>query len=52
VRQGVFNLTFSVNRQKLNEAEDSLGFRIIMTDRHDWSTADIIKAPGKAKSTI
>lgn len=44
IRQGVFDLTFSVNRQKLSEIEDSLGFRIIMTDRHDWATADIIKA--------
>jgi transposase len=41
---GKFNLKFSINQQKLIEIEDSLGFRIIMTDRHDWSTVDIIKA--------
>lgn len=44
IAQGRFNLKFSINQQKLNEMEDRLGFRIIMTDRHDWSTADIIKA--------
>jgi len=44
ISQGMFNLEFSINQQKLSEIEDSLGFRIIMTDRHDWSTVDIIKA--------
>jgi len=44
ISQGMFNLNYSINRQKLIGIEDSLGFRIIMTDRHDWSTADIIKA--------
>jgi transposase len=44
ISQGRFNLKFSINQQKLSEIEDSLGFRIIMTDRHDWSTVDIIKA--------
>jgi transposase len=44
ISQGMFNLKFSINQQKLSEIEDSLGFRIIMTDRHDWSTVDIIKA--------
>lgn len=41
---GMFDLAFAINQQKLNQLEDSLGFRIIMTDRHDWSTAEIIKA--------
>jgi transposase len=44
ISQGMFNLKFSINQQKLSEIEDNLGFRIIMTDRHDWSTVDIIKA--------
>jgi len=44
ISQGMFNLEFSINQQKLIEIEDSLGFRVIMTDRHDWSTVDIIKA--------
>jgi transposase len=42
--QSRFDLQFSVDHQKLKEIEDSLGFRIIMTDRHHWNTADIIKA--------
>jgi transposase len=41
---GIFHLEFSINQQKLSQLEDSLGFRIIMTDRHDWSTVEIIKA--------
>ena len=44
ISEGKFQLTFSINREKLNDIEDKLGFRIIMTDRHDWSTLDIIKA--------
>jgi len=44
ISEGKFQLRFSINREKLNEIEDKLGFRIIMTDRHHWSTVDIIKA--------
>ena len=44
ISEGKFQLEFSINRGKLNEIEDKLGFRIIMTDRHHWSTFDIIKA--------
>jgi transposase len=44
ISEGKFQLEFSINREKLNEIEDKLGFRIIMTDRHHWSTVDIIKA--------
>ena len=44
ISKGKFQLEFSINREKLNEIEDKLGFRIIMTDRHHWSTGDIIKA--------
>jgi len=39
-----FDLTFSVNQEKLSAIEDDLGFRIIMTDRHQWDTAEIIEA--------
>jgi transposase len=42
--QGVFSLTYSVNDKKLLSIEDTLGFRIIMTDRHDWESEKIIKA--------
>lgn len=44
ISKGKFQLKFSLNQRKLNEIEDKLGFRIIMTDRHHWSTVDIIKA--------
>ena len=39
-----FQLNFSINQKKLEEIEGELGFRILMTDRHDWDTVDIIKA--------
>jgi transposase len=44
ISEGRFQLEFSINKEKLSEIEDKLGFRIIMTDRHQWSTVDIIKA--------
>ncbi len=44
VEQGKFKLNFSINKDELEKKEDSLGFRIIMTNRHDWSNAEIINA--------
>ncbi|MCD6162171.1 MAG: IS1634 family transposase [candidate division Zixibacteria bacterium] len=44
ISEGKFQLQFSINQKRLNEIEDKLGFRIIMTDRHNWSTVDIVKA--------
>ncbi len=41
---GRFILKFSINYKLLKKIEDSLGFRIIMTNRHSWSTASIIGA--------
>ncbi len=41
---GKFQLEFSINQKKLKDIEDNLGFRILMTNRHNWSTVDIIKA--------
>lgn len=41
---GKFQLEFSINQKQLKEIENNLGFRILMTNRHDWSTVDIIKA--------
>jgi transposase len=41
---GKFLLDFSINEDKLGEIEDELGFRILMTDRHEWANAKIIKA--------
>ena len=39
-----FVLKFAINYEKLKKIEEDLGFRIIMTNRHDWDTASIIKA--------
>jgi transposase len=40
---GRFNLSYRTNTKALGELEDRLGFRILMTDRHDWNSARIIK---------
>ena len=42
--EGRFALRYRTSRKTLNQIEDRLGFRILMTDRHEWSTADIIHA--------
>ena len=41
---GRLGLDFNINHDKLAAIEERLGFRILMTDRHEWATADIIKA--------
>lgn len=41
--EGKFQLEFSINQNKLDNIEKDLGFRILMTNQHDWSTADIIE---------
>ena len=41
--EGRFKLDFYINIENLSEIEDKLGFRILMTDRHDWGTEEIIK---------
>lgn len=37
-------LSFSVNDTKLEETEDACGIRILITNRHDWSSEEIIEA--------
>jgi len=50
VTEGKFNLEFSINQVNLSEIEDKLGFRVLMTNQHNWNTVDIIKAYyGQAK---
>ena len=44
VSPGRFRLKYFVDYKSLKEIEDELGFRIIMTNRHSWSTASIIEA--------
>jgi len=41
---GKYQLAFSINHKELDRKEDTLGFRIIMTNRHDWTNAEIINA--------
>ena len=41
---GNIHLSFSINQKQLAVAEEKLGLRILMTDRHEWNTADIITA--------
>jgi len=38
-----FRLDFSIDQQKLIDVEDRLGFRILMTNRHEWETDEIVK---------
>ena len=44
VSPGRFRLQYFVDYKSLKKIEDDLGFRIIMTNRHSWSTASIIEA--------
>lgn len=44
ISPGRFMLKFYINYKLLKKIENSLGFRIIMTNRHDWGTASIIRA--------
>lgn len=41
---GRFSLTYRTNKKKLDRLEDKLGFRILMTDRHEWSRDEIVTA--------
>jgi transposase len=39
-----YNLNFVINQNKLREIEERCGLRILMTDRHAWSSEKIISA--------
>ena len=41
--EGKLTFDFDISMKKLTEVEDKLGFRILMTNRHAWSTEEIIK---------
>lgn len=41
---GRWNMTYQICENQLDELDDRLGFRIVMTNRHDWSSEKIIKA--------
>lgn len=42
--EGHWSLTYRTNQKQLEALEDRLGFRIVMTNRHDWKSEEIIKA--------
>lgn len=42
--EGKWVLNYNIQMDKIQELEDRLGFRIVMTDRHQWSTQEIILA--------
>ena len=39
-----WRLQFHVDQERLEQVEKALGWRILMTDRHDWDSAQIIQA--------
>jgi transposase len=41
---GRFSMTYRTNKEKLDQLEDKLGFRILMTDRHEWSSEAVVAA--------
>ena len=42
--KGKLHLNWLVNKKKIESLEDEFGFRIVMTNRHNWSTEKIITA--------
>jgi transposase len=44
VEQGRFFLDYHIDQEQLHETEQRLGFRMIMTNRHDWSSEEIVAA--------
>jgi len=39
-----YYLDYHIDQEQLNNLEDRLGFRIIMTNRHEWTSQEIITA--------
>ncbi len=44
ISPGKFQLHYHIKQDILNELEGRMGFRILMTDHHDWTTAQIVHA--------
>lgn len=42
--RGAITLKYAVDQTAIDDVAEELGYRIIMTNRHDWSCADIINA--------
>ena len=43
-KKGHWTLNYKTDQMQLSKLEDDLGFRIIVTNRHDWESDKIIKA--------
>ncbi len=43
-KDGLLSLKYKIDKKKIEQLEDKLGFRILMTNRHDWTTKEIISA--------
>jgi len=41
---GKLKLDFKINKERLEAIEEELGYRILMTNRHEWTSAEIIDA--------
>ena len=39
-----WNMTYQISEDKLADLDERLGYRIVMTNRHDWGSEKIIKA--------
>jgi transposase len=44
LKEGHWTLNYRLDQGKLSDLEDRLGFRIVMTNRHDWASDKIIKS--------
>jgi len=44
VGEGKFYLDYQIDQEQLHETEQRLGFRMIMTNRHEWTSEEIIAA--------
>ena len=44
LNEGHWTISYRVNQKQLSELEDHLGFRIVITNRHDWPSDKIIKS--------
>jgi transposase len=42
--EGKFKLNYLINKERLESIEEELGYRILMTNRHEWTSAEIIDA--------
>jgi transposase len=42
--EGRWAISYRINQEKLLELEDSLGLRMVITNRHDWESDKIIKS--------